>query len=70
MNRKRTEGEETAMADQKKQDSQVNADDRASSSDQGKSQSGDPGRTPGSAEGDRRTVEDDLRNQGGNRQSS
>ena len=58
------------MADQKKQDSHVTSDDRASSDrassgDQGMSQSGDPGRTPGSAEGDRRTVEDDLRNQGG-----
>lgn len=53
------------MADQKKQDSQVTAGDRSSSSgDQGVSQSGDPGRTPGNAEGDRRTVEDDLRNQG------
>ena len=52
------------MADQKKQDSQINADDRSSSSDQGKRQSGDPGRTPGTAEGDRRTVEDDLRNKG------
>ena len=58
------------MADQKKQDSRINTDDRLSSSDQGKHQSGDPGRTPGSAEGDRRTVEDDLRNQSGNRQSS
>ncbi|MFL6275673.1 MAG: hypothetical protein ACJ74G_10850 [Blastocatellia bacterium] len=58
------------MADQKKQDSQINTDDRLSSSDQGKRQSSDPGRTPGSAEGDRRTVEDDLRNQSGNRQSS
>ena len=51
------------MADQKKQDSHLNADDR-SSGNQGTDQSGDPGRTPGSAEGDRRTVEDDLRNQG------
>ena len=52
------------MADQKKQDSHVNTDDRSSSSNQSKNQSGDPGRTPGSAEGDRRTVEDDLRNKG------
>jgi hypothetical protein len=29
--------------------------------DGGASQSGDPGRTPGSAEGDRETVEEDLR---------
>jgi len=53
------------MADQKKQDSHVISDDRRSSDDQGASQSGDPGRTPGSAEGDRRTVEDDLRQRGG-----
>lgn len=52
------------MADQKKQDSHINRDDR-SSGDQEMNQSGDPGRTPGSAEGDRKTVEDDLRNQGG-----
>lgn len=51
------------MADQKKPDSHINADDR-SSSNQGPNQSSDPGRTPGSAEGDRPTVEDDLRNQG------
>jgi hypothetical protein len=53
------------MADQKKQDSQINADDRSSSSNQGTNPAGDPGRTPGSAEGDRQTVEDDLRNKGG-----
>jgi len=58
------------MADQKKQDSQMETDDRSAASDQGKSQSGDPGRTPGAAEGDRRIVEDDLRSKGGNRQSS
>jgi len=53
------------MADQKKQDSHVNDDDRSSSSNRGTNPSGDPGRTPGSAEGDRQTVEDDLRNKGG-----
>jgi hypothetical protein len=53
------------MADQKKQDSHVNADDRSSPTNQGMNQSGDPGRTPGTAEGDRQTVEDDLRNKGG-----
>ncbi|HKP13888.1 MAG TPA: hypothetical protein VJZ91_17330 [Blastocatellia bacterium] len=53
------------MADQKKQDSHINSDDRSSSGGQGASQSGDPGRTPGSAEGDRQTVEEDLRKQGG-----
>jgi len=58
------------MADQKKSNSQINTDERSSSSDQGQRQSGDPGRTPGTAEGDRRTVEADLRDQSGNRQSS
>jgi hypothetical protein len=53
------------MADQKKQDSHVNADDRSSAGKQGGNPSGDPGRTPGSAEGDRQTVEDDLRERGG-----
>jgi hypothetical protein len=52
------------MADQKKQDSHLNSDDRLPN-DQEMNQSGDPGRTPGSAEGDRRTVENDLRKQGG-----
>ena len=33
-----------------------------------KSQSGDPGRTPGSAEGDRDTVENDLRHKERERQ--
>ncbi len=32
------------------------------------SQSGDPGRTPGSAEGDRETVEEDLRDKTGDEQ--
>jgi hypothetical protein len=58
------------MADQKKQASHVAAEDRPSSGDQEVNQSGDPGRTPGSAEGDRRTVEEDLRDQSGDRQSS
>ncbi|MFN2596753.1 MAG: hypothetical protein ABR563_06150 [Pyrinomonadaceae bacterium] len=31
---------------------------------------GDPGRTPGKAEGDERTVEEDLRRQGGGQPSS
>ena len=31
-------------------------------------QSGDPGRTPGSAEGERETVEEDLRDQEGEEQ--
>jgi hypothetical protein len=58
------------MADQKKQNSEVTRDNRESSSQQGAGHAGDPGRTPGTAEGDRRTVEEDLRNRGGDRQSS
>jgi hypothetical protein len=30
----------------------------------GEKETGDPGRTPGTAEGDRRTVEEDLREKG------
>ncbi len=58
------------MADQKKQGSHVPAEGGASRGGQSTNQSGDPGRTPGSAEGDRQTVEEDLREPGGNRQSS
>jgi hypothetical protein len=58
------------MADQKKQGSHVSSEGRPSSGDQSANQSGDPGRTPDTAEGDRQTVEEDLRNQGGDRQSS
>ena len=58
------------MADQKKQGSHVPAEGGSSSSGQSANPSGDPGRTPGSAEGDRRTVEEDLRDQGGDRQPS
>ena len=58
------------MADQKKQGSHVPAEGGSSSGGQSTNQSGDPGRTPGSAEGDRQTVEEDLRNRGSDRQSS
>jgi hypothetical protein len=61
------------MADQKKQDSQVTSDSRSSASKQGANQTGSPGPTPGTGEGDRRTVEEDLRDKrggGGDRQSS
>ena len=51
------------MADQKKQDSHMSPDDQSASQGRGAAQSGSPGPTPGSAEGD-------LRDQGGNRQSS
>jgi hypothetical protein len=58
------------MADQKKQDSHGVSDSQSSSDNQDINQSGSPGPTPGSAEGDRRTVEEDLRNKSGDRQSS
>jgi hypothetical protein len=58
------------MADQKKQDSHGASNSPSSSNDQDINQSGSPGPTPGTAEGDRRTVEEDLRNQSGDRQSS
>ena len=50
------------MADQKK--------DTGESESQGSSSTGDPGRTPGTAEGDRQTVEDDLQHKERDRQSS
>jgi len=50
------------MADQKK--------DIGESESQGNSSTGDPGRTPGTAEGDRQTVEDDLRQKERDGQSS
>ena len=48
------------MADQNRRDEQ--AGDRGGASTKGKDQTGDPGRTPGTAEGDRQTVEEDIRN--------
>jgi hypothetical protein len=38
---------------------------KGSSAADGPSESGDPGRTPGSAEGERETVEEDLRDKVG-----
>lgn len=49
------------MAEESKSDSEKgNQSDSTGGGDQ-PSQSGDPGRTPSSAEGDRETVEEDLR---------
>jgi hypothetical protein len=48
------------MADQNRREEQ--AGDRGGTSTKGKEQTGDPGRTPGTAEGDRQTVEEDIRN--------
>ena len=47
------------MADQNRRD---NEGDERSASTESKEQTGDPGRTPGTAEGDRQTIEEDLRN--------
>ena len=48
------------MADQKARDEQKTDDGRDSPTNSA-AVSGDPGRTPGTAEGDRSTVEEDLR---------
>jgi hypothetical protein len=53
------------MADQNRRDEQAgNRGDSSTkgASTRGKEQTGDPGRTPGTAEGDRQTVEEDIRN--------
>lgn len=54
------------MADQKAQRERITNEDDDKATN--KSQSGDPGRTPGSAEGDRDAVEDDLRHKERERQ--
>ena len=51
------------MADQ--EENKQNGERRETQTGGGQSQSGDPGRTPGSAEGDRETVEEDLRQKQG-----
>ena len=52
--------------------SEQDRDERQSGGEGGaqKGATGDPGRTPGKAEGDERTVEEDLRKQGGGESSS
>jgi hypothetical protein len=54
------------MADQKTHDERMTSEDESTQSD--KSKSSAPGRTPGTAEGDRDTVEQDLRDKEGSRQ--
>ncbi|HEY7913840.1 MAG TPA: hypothetical protein VIG62_18150 [Blastocatellia bacterium] len=49
------------MTDQKSRDEQTAKDPKESPSNSATA-SGDPGRTPGAAEGDRSTVEESLRN--------
>ena len=47
------------MADRNRGDER--SGDRSDAAAEGKNQTGDPGRTPGTAEGDRQTVEEDIR---------
>lgn len=54
------------MAEDKKGEGQAGRGSGSGSSDADK-RTGDPGRTPGTAEGDRETVEEDLENQEGSR---
>jgi hypothetical protein len=49
------------MAEDSRSENQTSGQGRETT-EGGTSQSGDPGRTPGTAEGDRETVEEDLRN--------
>ena len=48
------------MADQNRRDQR--SGDKGSAPTKGKEQTGDPGQTPGTAEGDRQTIEEDIRN--------
>ena len=52
------------MAEEKKQEGR-GEDEGGASAHRAQSQTGDPGRTPGTAEGDRETVEEDLREKEG-----
>jgi hypothetical protein len=54
------------MAEEKKGEGRSGATQGGSSSETDR-QTGDPGRTPGAAEGDRETVEEDLENREGSR---
>ena len=51
------------MTDKEREDDQRVGHDSTTIPGGEKDLSGDPGRTPGTAEGDRRTVEEDLRRQ-------
>lgn len=53
------------MAEEKENNSQADKQDGSTSSDESEGQTGDPGRTPGSAEGDLETVEEDLQDKEG-----
>ena len=49
------------MADETEDDDQLIGHDSTTAPGGNKERSGDPGRTPGTAEGDEETVEEDLR---------
>ncbi|HEY0404257.1 MAG TPA: hypothetical protein VGC89_00915 [Pyrinomonadaceae bacterium] len=53
------------MTEENKSEKQTGGQKDSSNAADGPGQSGDPGRTPGSAEGDRETVEEDLRDKAG-----
>jgi hypothetical protein len=53
------------MTEESRSDNQKGGESDSSTGGGAPSQSGDPGRTPGSAEGDRETVEEDLRDKEG-----
>lgn len=52
------------MADEKESDDQLIGHDSTTAPGGNKELSGDPGRTPGKAEGDEKTVDEDLKRKG------
>jgi hypothetical protein len=56
------------MVEESKSGNQKGDGSESSAGEGALGQSGDPGRTPGSAEGDRETVEEDLRDKAGEEQ--
>lgn len=52
------------MADEKGRDEQLIGHDSTTAPGGNKERTGDPGRTPGKAEGDEKTVEEDLKRKG------
>lgn len=58
----------TIVANQEERDDQMKSQSAASKGDD--SETGDPGRTPGTAEGDEQTIDEDLRRQENQGQAS
>jgi hypothetical protein len=52
------------MAEEKEADEQLIGHDSTTAPGGNKERTGDPGRTPGKAEGDEKTVEEDLKQKG------